>query len=192
MHIAAYIVLALAFAISNMLLFRRCAELTPIRLTRGLGLTLCVAAVQTALFLLGMVLGNLLRFELPDDSAAFSTANAMIFLGLDIFVMLRMLLPHLRREPRLPLFDLGNGKATIAISLTAAINPLLVGLGAGFVASSADIHKLWPIAMLVLLWIFGYWGVMLGRRKVAIRPVRWMVIAAIMLLGVGIAAMVNA
>lgn len=192
MHLVAYIVIALAFAISNMLLFRRCAELTPIRLTRGLGLTLCVAAVQTALFLLGWVLGDLLRFELPDDASAFSTANAMIFLGLDIFVMLRMLLPYLRREPRLPLFDLGNNKATIAMSLTAAINPLLVGLGAGFVASTSDIYKVWPIAMLVLLWLLGYCGVMLGRRKVAIRPVRWMVIAAIMLLGVGIAAMVNA
>ena len=192
MHLVAYIVIALAFAISNMLLFRRCAELTPIRLTRGLGLTLCVAAVQTALFLLGWVLGDLLRFELPDDASAFSTANAMIFLGLDIFVMLRMLLPYLRREPRLPLFDLGNNKATIAMSLTAAINPLLVGLGTGFVASTSDIYKVWPIAMLVLLWLLGYWGVMLGRRKVAIRPVRWMVIAAIMLLGVGIATMVNA
>lgn len=192
MHLVAYIVIALAFAISNMLLFRRCAELTPIRLTRGLGLTLCVAAVQTALFLLGWVLGDLLRFELPDDASAFSTANAMIFLGLDIFVMLRMLLPYLRREPRLPLFDLGNNKATIAMSLTAAINPLLVGLGTGFVASTSDIYKVWPIAMLVLLWLLGYWGVMLGRRKVAIRPVRWMVIAAIMLLGVGIAALVNA
>ena len=192
MHLVAYIVIALAFAISNMLLFRRCAELTPIRLTRGLGLTLCVAAMQTALFLLGWVLGDLLRFELPDDASAFSTANAMIFLGLDIFVMLRMLLPYLRREPRLPLFDLGNNKATIAMSLTAAINPLLVGLGTGFVASTSDIYKVWPIAMLVLLWLLGYWGVMLGRRKVAIRPVRWMVIAAIMLLGVGIATMVNA
>ena len=192
MHIAAYIVIALAFAISNMLLFRRCAELTPIRLSRALWLTLCVSAVQTALFLLGWVLGDMLRFELPDDSSAFSSANAMIFLGLDIFVMLRMLLPYLRREPRLPLFDLGNNKATMAISLTAAINPLLVGLGAGFVASTSDIYKVWPIAMLVLLWLLGYWGVMLGRRKVAIRPVRWMLIASILLLGVGIAAMVNA
>ena len=49
MHIAAYIVLALAFGISNMLLFRRCAEPTPIRLSRGLLITLVVAAVQLAL-----------------------------------------------------------------------------------------------------------------------------------------------
>lgn len=192
MHIAAYIVLALAFAISNMLLFRRCAEPTPIRLTRGLWLTFFVAATQTAFFLLGILLGDLIRFELPDDSSAFASANALIFLGLDLFVMLRMLLPYLHREPRLPLFDLGNGKASLALSFTAAVNPLLVGLGTGFVASTADINILWPIVMLVLLWLFGYWGLMLGRQKVAVRPTRWMVIAAVMLLGVGIAALLRA
>lgn len=192
MHIAAYIVLALAFGISNMLLFRRCAEPTPIRLSRGLLITLVVAAVQLALFLLGIVLGDLLRFEIPDDPDAFTKANALIFLGLDIFVMLRMLLPYLRREPKLPLFDLGSNKACAAMAFASGINMLLVGLGAGFVATTADLHKIWPIIMLVLLWFLGYWGVMLGRRKVALRPIRWMLIAAILLLGTAIAAMVNA
>ena len=192
MHIAAYIVLALAFGICNMLLFRRCAELTPIRLSRGLLVTIAVAAAQCALFLLGMLLGDLLRFELPDDSTAFAKANALIFLGLDIIVMLRMLKPYLRREPKLPLFDLTSNRACSALALTAAVNPLLVGLGAGFVASTDDMHKVWPILMLVLMWLLGYWGVMLGRQKVAMRPVRWMIIAAVLLLGVGIAAMVNA
>ena len=192
MLIAAYIAIALAFGIADMLLFRRCAEPAPIRLSRGMLLALVVAVVQTALFLLGMVLGDLLRFELPNNADAFSGTNALIFLGLDLFVLLRMLLPYLRREPRLPLFDLGNNAACAALAFTAAVNTLLVGLGAGFVASpAADLHKaLWP--MLVLCFLLGYWGLMLGRQKVAMRPVRWMVIAAVLLLGVGIAAMVNA
>ena len=192
MHIAAYIVLALAFGISNMLLFRRCAELTPIRLTRALLLTFFVAAVQAALFMGGEAIGNLMRFELPDDADAFRRANALIFFGLDLFVLLRMLLPYLRREPKLPLFDLGNEKVRVALALTAAINPLLVGLGAGFVASSAQFSIVLPLVMLVLMWLFGYWGVMLGRRKVEMRPRRWMLIAAALLLGVAIAAIVNA
>jgi len=192
MHLAAYIVIALAFGIADMLLFRRCAEVTPIRLSRGLLLALVVAAVQTALLLFGMALGDLLRFELPNNADAFRGTNALIFLGLDLFVLLRMLLPYLRREPRLPLFDLGSNAACAALAVTAGVNTLLVGLGAGFVASAAaDLHKaLWP--MLLLCFPLGYWGVMLGRQKVAVRPVRWMVIAAIMLLGVGIAAVVNA
>ncbi len=192
MHIAAYIVLSLAFAISNMLLFRRCAEHAPIRLTRGLWLSFFVAAVQAALFMGSMAIGNLLRFELPDNPDAFRQANALIFFGLAIFVMLRMLLPYLRREPKLPLFDLTNDKIHIAMAITAAVNPLLVGLGAGFVATSAQFSIVLPLVMLVLMWLFGYWGVMLGRRKVEMRPRRWMVIAAVLLLGTAIAALVNA
>ena len=192
MHIAAYIVLALAFGISNMLLFRRCAEPVPIRLSRGLMIALAVSAAQCALFLLGMLLGDMMRFELPDDSTAFAKANALIFLGLDIIVMLRMLKPYLRREPKLPLFDLTSNRACSALAFTAAINPLLIGLGAGFVASTAKFGTIMPVLMLVLMWLLGYWGVMLGRQKVAMRPIRWMIIAAVLLLGVGIAAMVNA
>lgn len=192
MHIATYIVLSLAFGISNMLLFRRCAELTPIRLTWGLWLSFFVAAMQAALFLGGMAIGNLLRFELPDNPDAFTNANALIFFGLTIFVMLRMLLPYLRREPKLPLFDLTNDKIRFALALTAAINPLLVGLGAGFVASSAQFSIVLPLVMLVLMWLFGYWGIMLGRRKVTMRPRRWMIVSCALLLGVAIAAIVNA
>ncbi len=190
MHLAAYIVIAIAFGISNMLLFRRCAELTPIRLSRGLLLCLVTAVAQAALLLLGMLLGDLLSFELHGDGDAFRGTNALIFLGLDIFVLLRMLLPYLHREPRLPLFDLGSNSACVALAVTAAINPMLVGLGAGFVAPVAVYKVLWP--MLLLCFPLGYWGVMLGRQKVAVRPARWMAIAAIMLLGVGIAAVVNA
>lgn len=192
MHIATYIVLSLAFGISNMLLFRRCAELTPTRLTRGLWLSFIVAGVQAALFLGGMAIGNLLRFELPDNPDAFTNANALIFFGLTIFVMLRMLLPYLRREPKLPLFDLTNDKVRVALALTAAVNPLLVGLGAGFVASSAQFNLILPLVMWVLMWLLGYWGVMLGRRKVAMRPRRWMIVSSVLLLGVAIAAVVNA
>lgn len=192
MLIAAYIVLGLAFGISNMVLFHRCAEVTPIRLSRGLLITLITAVIQTALFLLGMLLGDMLRFELPVDSGAFAKTNALIFLGLDIFVMMRLLLPHLRREPRLPLFDLSSNAACTAMAVATGINMLLVGIGVGFVASLGnEMHKaLWP--MLVLTFLASYWGLMLGRRKVAIRPRRWMIVVSVLLLGVAIAAVVDA
>ncbi len=141
MLIAAYIVLAIAFGISNMVLFYRCAEITPIRLSRGLFITFLVSVVQTVLFLLGMFLGDILRFELPTDAEAFSKTNSLIFLGLDLFVMLRMLMPYLKRESQLPIFNLGSNSACVAMAFATAINLLLVGLGAGFVASVAmDIH----------------------------------------------------
>ena len=192
MLIAAYIVLAIAFGISNMVLFYRCAEITPIRLSRGLFITFLVSVVQTVLFLLGMFLGDILRFELPTDAKAFSKTNSLIFLGLDLFVMLRMLMPYLKRESQLPIFNLGSNSACVAMAFATAINLLLVGLGAGFVASLAmDIHKaLWPL--IIILFLAGYWGLMLGRTKVNIRPRRWMIVASVLLLAVSIAAVVNA
>ena len=192
MLIAAYIVLAIAFGISNMVLFYRCAEITPIRLSRGLFITFLVSVVQTVLFLLGMFLGDILRFELPTDAEAFSKTNSLIFLGLDLFVMLRMLMPYLKREPKLPVFNLGSNSACVAMAFATAINLLLVGIGAGFVASLAmDLHKaLWPL--IIILFLAGYWGLMLGRTKVNIRPRRWMIVASVLLLAVAIAAVVNA
>lgn len=192
MLIAAYIVLAIAFGISNMVLFYRCAEITPIRLSRGLFITFLVSVVQTVLFLLGMFLGDILRFELPTDAEAFSKTNSLIFLGLDLFVMLRMLMPYLKRDSQLPIFNLGSNSACVAMAFATAINLLLVGLGAGFVASLAmDIHKaLWPL--IIILFLAGYWGLMLGRTKVNIRPRRWMIVASVLLLAVSIAAVVNA
>lgn len=192
MLIAAYIFLAIAFGISNMVLFYRCAEITPIRLSRGLFITFLVSVVQTVLFLLGMFLGDILRFELPTDAEAFSKTNSLIFLGLDLFVMLRMLMPYLKRESQLPIFNLGSNSACVAMAFATAINLLLVGLGAGFVASLAmDIHKaLWPL--IIILFLAGYWGLMLGRTKVNIRPRRWMIVASVLLLAVSIAAVVNA
>ena len=192
MFVIAYIVLALAFGVSNMILFHRCAEVTPIRLSRGLVVTLSVAMVQTALFLLGMFIGDILRFELPTDAGAFSKTNALIFMGFTVFVMIRMLSPHLKKEPKLPLFNLTSNAACAAMAFATAINLLLVGLGTGFVASiSNDIYKaLWPLIMITFL--AGYWGLMLGRRKVAVRPRVWMIVASILLFTVSVAAAVNA
>lgn len=192
MHLASYLVLALAFGITNMILFRRCAEITPIRLSRGLLLTLFCACIQTAMFLLGILLGDLLRFELPAVEGAFTKTNALIFLGLDLFVMVRMLMPFLRRDPSLPLFDLGNNAACAAMAFATGINLLLVGLGAGFVATlSQGLHKaLWP--MIIILFLAGYWGVMMGRRKVAIRPRLWMIMASVLSVAVAMIAVITA
>lgn len=183
MRIATYIVVALAFGIADMLLFRRCAQASPIALVRGLLVALFTAAVQSALFLLGMAVGGLLRFELPDAADAFTRANAFVFVGLDVFVMLRMLWPYLRKGAQLPVFDLASSWAVAALAVASGINLLLLGLGMGFVASAdADLHRaLWPL--LVLLSLASYWGIMLGRRSVAVRPRRWMLVVCVLLVG---------
>ena len=78
-------------------------------------------------------MGDLLRIEGTDAPQLYARTNAYIFLGLTIFVTLRMLIPYLKRKPQLPTFDLRNWGSAIAMSVASGINVLLVGLGLGFV-----------------------------------------------------------
>lgn len=191
MSIATYIVLSIAFGVTAMLLMRRCAETTPVKLTKGLAIMFVTATIYVLLFILGITLGDLLRIEGADAPQLYARTNAYIFLGLTIFVALRMLLPHLKRKPQLPVFDLRNWSSVIAMSVASGINVLLVGLGLGFVMPLAGhIHwAIWPLFISSVL--LGYTGIMFGRQKVTIRPLRWMIVACILLLGCGIAAVVN-
>ena len=191
MSIATYIVLSIAFGVTAMLLMRRCAETTPVKLTKGLAIMFVTATIYVLLFILGITLGDLLRIEGADAPQLYARTNAYIFLGLTIFVALRMLLPHLKRKPQLPVFDLRNWSSVIAMSVASGINVLLIGLGLGFVMPLAGhIHwAIWPLFISSVL--LGYTGIMFGRQKVTIRPLRWMIVACILLLGCGIAAVVN-
>ena len=191
MSIATYIVLSIAFGVTAMLLMRRCAETTPVKLTKGLAIMFVTATIYVLLFILGITLGDLLRIEGADAPQLYARTNAYIFLGLTIFVALRMLLPHLKRKPQLPVFDLRNWSSVIAMSVASGINVLLIGLGLGFVMPLAGhVHwAIWPLFISSVL--LGYTGIMFGRQKVTIRPLRWMIVACILLLGCGIAAVVN-
>lgn len=192
MHVATYIVLALAFGINAMLLMRRCAEATPVKLTKGIAIMLIVSAINSLLFLLGMSIGDLLRIEGSNAPEIYARTNAYIFLGMVVIVTLRMLLPYLRRKPQLAVFDLRNWGSIIAMAVANGINILLIGLGLGFVnALSNSIHwAVWPLFISILL--LGYIGMMFGRQKVEMRPRRWMIVACILILGCAIAAVVNA
>ena len=189
MHVATYIVLALAFGINAMLIMRRCAEATPVKLTKGLGIMFIVSAVGALMFLLGISLGDLLRIEGTDAPQMYAKTNSYIFLGLALFVAVRMLLPYLRRKTQLAVFDLRNWSSVIAMSVASGINVMLVGLGLGFV-TAGNIHlAVWPTFASMLL--FGFIGIMFGRQKVTMRPRRWMIVACILILGCAIAAVVN-
>lgn len=191
MSIATYIVLALAFGISAMILMRRCAAVTPVKLSKGLVIMLLTSIVHVILFVLGITLGDLLRIEGKDAPQLYARTNAYIFLGLTLFVVVRMLLPYLKREPNLAIFDLRNWSTTAAMAIASGINVLLVGLGLGFVMPLAGhVHSaIWPLFALTLL--LGYMGIMFGRQKVEMRPRRWIIVACVLMLGCGIAAVVN-
>jgi putative Mn2+ efflux pump MntP len=191
MSIASYIVIALALGLVNMVLFRRCGEAMPVRLSAGLLIVLGVSAVHAVLYYLGAALGNLMRLDSASDSHMYDDVNAYIFLGIVLVVIIKMLVPYLRREPRLPVFSLARTGSVLAMAVATGINVLLVGIGVGFADSEVAVHALlWPL--LVAGFLLGYMGLMFGRRKVDMRPRRWMVLASVLLLATAIAACVNA
>ena len=68
----------------------------------------------------------------------------------------------------------------------------LLGMGVGFVTLlSGHFHSaFWPL--LVATFLFSYLGIMYGRQHVKLRPRRWMVVSAVILIVTAIAAVVNA
>jgi putative Mn2+ efflux pump MntP len=193
MSIVSYIVIALAMGVVNMLFFRRSAEATPIRLSEGLLVILAQSAIHSVLFYLGGLIGVLLSMYSPSDPAMYADVNAYIFLGMVLVVIIKMLFPYLRKEPRLPVFNLAKGSvlAFSGMIIVTGINVFLVGVGAGFTEMENPLHKMiWP--MFGMSFVFGYLGLMFGRQKVAMRPRRWMILACVLLLGTAIAAVVNA
>lgn len=191
MSITSYIVIALALGITNMLLFRRCGEVTPVRLSVGICHVLVVSAIHVMFFFLGSLIGHLLSFHSTDDPHMYADINAYIFLGISIVVIIKLLVPYLRKEPRLPLFNLNDSMSVLAMAAATGINVLLIGIGSGFVEHGNPIHSIiWPLLIANIL--FGSLGLMFGRRKVAMRPRRWMIVASVLLLGVAIASVVNA
>lgn len=193
MSIISFIIIAIALGISTMVLIKRCAEATPVRLSAGLLIATMVAMVHTVLFIVGMLAGNLLRFESADDPFAYAEVNSLVLMGMTVMVLLKLLSPYLRREPKLAVFPLNGGLGrTLLMTVASGINIFLLGMGVGFVALlSQGVHRaVWPLFTLTLL--FSYLGIMYGRQKVEMRPRRWIIISCVLLLGVAIAAVVNA
>lgn len=190
MSIVSYIVIALAMGVVNMLLFRRCGEATPVRLSTGLFIVVVVSAIHVALYYLGSRVGELLSLRSPSDPHMYDDYNAYIFLGINLVVVIKLLVPYLRKEPRLPLFNMEKRGSLLPMALATGINVLLVGLGTGFVENGDAVHKLiWPL--LIASMLLGYLGLMFGRQKVQLRPRRWMIFASVLLLGTAIAALIE-
>ena len=193
MSVISFIVMAFAMGFSAMLFTRRCAESSPVPLSSGLLISFTLAVVHAALFCLGILLGNLLRFELPDDPEAFARPNAFIFLGIALVVAWRLLKPYMGKKTQPAVYDFNAGVLRVLLfTVASGINGFLLGLGAGFVALLAD-HRhaaLWPL--LVATFLFSYLGIMYGRQHVKLRPRRWLAVSALILLVAAIAAIVNA
>lgn len=193
MSIISFIVISIALGFSAMMLMRRCAEASPVPLSAGLLISVSVAIVHVALFCLGILLGNMLRFELPGDPYAFARPNSFVLLGLSIIVAVKMLWPYMGKKTTPVAYDLNAGTLRVLLfTVATGINGFLLGIGVGFVVLLVE-HRhaaLWPL--LIATFLFSYLGIMYGRQHVKLRPRRWLSVSAIILIVTAIAAVVNA
>lgn len=176
MSVLEYIILAFALSIPTMVVLRDCAMKNPIRLTRGLGVSLIIALEHALLLLCGMWISNMLRFDIPDYDNLF-------FLGLMVAVALRMFFPAFRKkEKRTVSYDISRWSTVSLLGVATGVNALFVGLGFGFRVAVGD--ALWRVSipMVLIIFLLCYLGIMMGRRKKQMRERRWQLIAVLFLL----------
>lgn|SRR5574344_1437201 len=178
MSIIDYLVIALAMGIEALVAMRSCAEQTPIRLTKGLGISLTMAIVYTAFMCAGMAISNLLRFELPE-------VDRMILFGLFSVVIIKLLF-GIRKGHALPAYNIAQYGTSVLLAVATGINVLLIGLGVGFVGNLSTDWLKGGISLMVFVFLFSFWGVMLGRQKIDIRQRRWQLFAVLFLLVIAI------
>ncbi|MBO7577191.1 MAG: manganese efflux pump [Bacteroidales bacterium] len=174
MSVIEYLILSFALAVPVMVSLRACALKTPIRLTRGLGVSFILAVIHSALLLLGLFLGNRLRLSLTEYDNLF-------YLGLILVVAIRMFFPAFSKKER-PAFAISRWSVVLSLAVATAINTLLVGLALGFRVAFSD--ELWKSAvpLFVVMFLLCYLAIMLGRRKKTLRERRWQLFAVLFLL----------
>lgn len=174
MSVLEYIILAFALAVPTMVTVRGCALKNPIRLTRGLGVSFMLALEHALLLLLGMAIGNLLRFDLPEY-------DNLVYLGMLVVVAVRMFFMAFSKKERPP-YDIANRMTVLLLGVATGVNALFVGMGMGFKVELSD--DLWKacIPLLVVIFLLNYLGIMFGRRKKEIRARRWMLLGVLLLL----------
>ena len=182
MYIIFFIVLSLALGISVFLLMHRCADARPIPLSSGVLVSFATAVMHVALFCLGIFLGNKFCFMENGDPLVYVKQNALVLLGLSIFVALKQLLPYMGRRTKPASYDLNAGVLQVfLLTIATGTNGFLLGFGVGFVAMLGEcLHAaLWPL--FVMTFLFSVLGIMFGRQHVPLRPRRWMALSSLLL-----------
>lgn len=138
-----------------------------------------MAAEHTLILLLGILLGNMLRFDIPDY-------DSLVFLGLIVVVAIRMFFPAFRKKDRERIsYDIAQWGTVALLGIATGVNLLFVGLSLGFRETRETMeHALWraSIPSFLIVFLLGYLAIMMGRQKKELRERRWQLIAVLFLL----------
>lgn len=187
MSIIEFIILAIALSFEALIIMHGCASKSNIRLTKGLAESAIIALEGAALLIIGMWIGNLLRFtpESLGESATrdlLTDSDNLVCLALMIFVALRLMFRTGSKKHKAPNYDISRFGTAVLLGIAVGINSLLVGLGLGFRIDAGD--NIWraAIPLFVITTIFALLGVMLGRQQKELRSRRYALIAALFIL----------
>ena len=187
MSIIEFIILAIALSFEALIIMHGCASKSNIRLTKGLAESAIIALEGAALLIIGMWIGNLLRFtpESLGESATrdlLTDSDNLVCLALMIFVALRLMFRTGSKKHKAPNYDISSFGTAALLGIAVGINSLLVGLGLGFRIDAGD--NIWraAIPLFVITTIFALLGVMLGRQQKELRSRRYALVAALFIL----------
>lgn len=184
MSVFVYILFAAAMAMYVLVVLRGCAEVSPIKLTRGIAVSFAVALVYCLMMAIGVKVGSLLIFKDPDPDMAekMHQVNNMVFIGLNVVVAIRLMLLAFRKDRDSNSFDISRWSTVAALSLATGINLLLIGLAMGFKVSLRPEAVKMLLPMLLMVFLFSYLAIMMGRQKMKMKSRRWLIIAVVFLL----------
>lgn len=183
MSLFAYIIIAIALALNILIALRPCAERFPIRLTRGLVLSLLVAVVYAGFLWLGISLGNIIRYDSPIEEGLYDDVNQLVFIGLIILVAVKIMFPVLRKKHQeVPIFDISRWGIVLLLAIATGVNAFLIGLAFGFVQSIEGQFWKATVPMMVTVFLLAYLAIMMGRQKKTLKERRWTLLSALMLL----------
>ena len=187
MSIIEFIILAIALSFEALIVMHGCAIHNKIRLTQGLAESAIIALESVVLMLVGLYIGNLLRFtpESLGESATrdlLTDSDNLVCLALMIFVALRLMFRTGSKKHKAPNYDISRYPTAALLGIAVGINSLLVGMGLGFRIDAGD--NLWraSIPLFVIMTIFALLGVMLGRQQKELRSRRYALVAALFIL----------
>lgn len=188
MSLIEFIILAIALSFEALVVMHGCALKNKIPLTKGIAESAMVALVNALLLAAGIWIGSKLKFTPagmdPDASSTGSLladTDGLVYLGLMILVAVRLLFRSGKKSRQVQPYDIGSYGTAILLGIAVGINALIVGLAVGF---RPVMSNLWAasIPLIVLMTLFAFLGVMLGRKGKEIRARRYTLFAVLFLL----------
>lgn len=188
MSLIEFIILAIALSFEALVVIHGCALKNKIPLTKGLAESAMVALVNALLLAAGIWIGSMLKFtpasvdpEGSQTGSLLADTDGLVYLGLMLLVAVRLLFRSGKKGRQVQPYDISRYGTALLLGVAIGINTLIVGIGVGF---RPVMSNLWVAAvpLFVVMTLFAFLGVMLGRKGKEIRARRYTLFAVLFLL----------